>query len=240
MEHYGFFCILGDKYWLSEKMKNKAQLLPFLFVVMVYLVAMFFGFDTVKLFFKPLIVGSLLLYFVIETKNKFVRFRLWMILAMVYCMAGDTFLMFDSRDELFFILGLVSFLVGHVFYILVFKRIANDKFISFHILKTILVIAYVTVLLYLLIPRANTLWLPVVLYSLVIGTMLVFAFHLTKIGRIGWLITAGAFLFVISDSVIALNKFYVSIPLDSWIVMISYIVAQFLIVHGVVKYILQR
>lgn len=221
-------------------MKNKAKLFPFLFVVTVYLVAMFFEFDTLKFIFKPLIVGSMLLYFVVKTKNKFVRFRLWMILAMVYCMAGDAFLMFEGRDNLFFILGLASFLVGHIFYILVFRRIASDKFVSFHIPKTLIVVAYVAILLYLLIPRADALWLPVVLYALVIGTMLVFALHLTKIGRIGWLIAVGAFLFVISDSVIALNKFYTHIPYNHWIVMITYIAAQFLIVYGVAKYILQR
>lgn len=221
-------------------MKNKTPLFPFLIVVTVYLIAMFFELHYVKLIFKPLIVGSLLLYFLIVTKNRFVKFKLWMLLAMIYCLAGDIFLMLDGRDELFFILGLTSFLVGHVFYILVFSRIVNDKLISFHILKTLVVAALVAALLYLLIPRAEALWLPVTLYALAIGTMLVFAFHLTRIGEIGWLIAAGAFLFVISDSVIALNKFYAPIPYNHWIVMITYIAAQFLIIHGVAKYILQR
>lgn len=221
-------------------MKNKTPLFPFFIVVTVYLIAMFFELHYVKLIFKPLIVGSLLLYFLIVTKNRFVKFKLWMLLAMIYCLAGDIFLMLDGRDELFFILGLASFLVGHIFYILVFRRVSRERFVSFNVIKTLLVVAYVGTLLYLLIPRAGVLWLPVVLYALVIGTMLVFALHLTKIGKIGRLIATGAFLFVISDSVIALNKFYTPVPYDHWIVMITYIAAQFLIIHGVAKYILQR
>lgn len=221
-------------------MKKKAELLPFLFVIIVYLIAMFFELYYVKLLFKPLIVGSILLYFLVLTRNRFVRFKLWMILGLTYGLVGDIFLMFDSRDELFFVLGLSFFLIGHIFYILIFKRIIKDKFISFHFLKTLFVAIYVAALLYLLIPRADILLIPVIFYALVIATMFAFAFHLTKIGKIGWLVAVGSFLFVISDSVIALNKFYMSIPHNDWIVMGTYIAAQFLIVEGVARYILQR
>ncbi len=221
-------------------MKNKAILLPFLLVVAIYLVAMFFEFNAVRFIFKPLIVLSLLWYFLKKTRIRFVKFKLWMVLAMVCCIAGDTFLMFNSKEELFFILGLSSFLVGHVFYVLVFRRIAKEKSIHFNLVKVLVVTVYVSALLYLLIPRAGTLWLPILLYAFVIGTMLAFAFHLTKIGEIGRLIAVGALLFVISDSFIALNKFYTPISYNQWMVMITYIVAQFLIVEGVARYILQR
>ncbi|MGI6048061.1 MAG: lysoplasmalogenase [Petrimonas sp.] len=222
------------------KTNNKIPLIPFLFVVTVYLVAMFFEQQWLLLIFKPLIVATLLFYFLNVTGNMFVEFKWWMIFALVFCMMGDTFLIFSRGDEFFFILGLSAFLVGHIFYIFVYKRIVKNKFISFHLPKTLFVTAYVAFLLYLLIPRADVLWLPVVLYALVIGMMLAFAFHLTKIGKMGWLIAAGGFLFVISDSFIALNKFYTPIPQNHWIVMITYIAAQFLIVEGVTRYILQR
>lgn len=225
---------------LDDKMRKRAKLLPFLLVVIVYLVAMFFEHRWILLIFKPLIVATLLFYFLNVTRKRFVKFKWWMIFALVFCIMGDTFLMFSREDEFFFILGLSAFLIGHVFYMLVFRRITSDKFISFHLPKTLFVVAYVVLLLYLLIPRANALWLPVALYVLVIGTMLVFAFHLTKMGGIGWLIATGAFLFVISDSFIALNKFYSPIPCNNWMVMITYIAAQFFIVHGVARYILQR
>lgn len=179
-------------------------------------------------------------YFLNTTKNRFVKFKLSMIFALIFCIVGDTFLMFSRENELFFLLGLSAFLVGHIFYIFVFKRIAKDKFISFHIPKTLLVVVCVALFLYVIIPHAGTLWLPVALYATVIGAMLIVALHLTKFGGGGWLIATGAFLFVVSDFFIAFNKFYTPVPYNHWIVMITYIAAQFLIVRGVAKYILQR
>lgn len=221
-------------------MKNKAQLLFFLSVAVMYLTAMFFDLRFLMLIFKPLIVGSLLVYFMTITRSRFVKFKLWMILALFYCMVGDVFLMLDGRDELFFVLGLFAFLGAHIFYIFVFRRIIKDKFISFSVLKTLPIVIYLGVFLYLVLPHSGILRLSVIIYALVIGTMLVFALHLTKIGGIGRLIAAGACLFVISDSLIGFNKFYTAIPYNPWLVIVTYIAAQFLIVHGVAKYILQR
>jgi uncharacterized membrane protein YhhN len=44
----------------------------------------------------------------------------------------------------------------------------------------------------------------------------------------------GSLLFVISDSVIAINKFFQPIPFDGIIVMSTYMAAQFLIVKGLI------
>jgi uncharacterized membrane protein YhhN len=48
----------------------------------------------------------------------------------------------------------------------------------------------------------------------------------------------GAILFILSDSVIALNKFKsddLNIPMPRLIIMVTYILGQFLIVEGVIK-----
>ncbi len=221
------------------KINNKISLILFLFVVTTYLVALWFRHHYLLLIFKPLIVTTLLFYFLNATAKRTAKLKSLMIFALIFCLFGDILLMFTRGNSLFFVLGLSAFLLGHIFYILVFKRIVRDNSIPFHLLKTFFVTAYAAFLLYLLIPSAGTLWLPVVLYGLVIGTMMVFAFHLTKLGETGWLIAVGAFLFVISDSFLALNKFYTFIPQNDWIVMITYIAAQFLIVKGMVKYISQ-
>ena len=48
---------------------------------------------------------------------------------------------------------------------------------------------------------------------------------------------AGAFLFVVSDSLLAINKFYQSFEMAGIIIMLTYGLAQLFIVHGAVKYI---
>jgi uncharacterized membrane protein YhhN len=50
-----------------------------------------------------------------------------------------------------------------------------------------------------------------------------------------FLVFAGSVLFVISDSLIALDKFLTSIPHDRLLVMSTYISAQFLIMMGILK-----
>ncbi len=216
---------------------NKIPLILFLFVVATYLIAMWLQQQWLLLIFKPLIVGSLLFYFLNATANKTTKLKTLMIFALVFCLMGDVLLMFGHGNTLFFVLGLSAFLAGHIFYIFTFRSIIKDNHISFHFPKTLLVVLYAAGLLYLLIPHADALVLPSILYTLVIGTMLVFALHLTRFGKVGWIIAVGAFLFVISDSFIAINKFYTPIPYNHWNVMISYIAAQFLIVKGVTKYI---
>ncbi len=217
--------------------KIKISLFPFLAVAIIHLTGMFIDSRTVEMITKPLLVGSLLFYFLIETKGQRPNIRLWMVLAMAFCILGDTLLMFNRGDEFFFVSGLAAFLTGHIFYIFAFRIIQKKNQVGFHPLRSLVVLAYMVVILWLLLPAANELKVPVVFYATVISMMLIFAVQLTKIGKFGWIIAIGALLFVISDSAIAINKFYTPIPKNRWIVMFTYIVAQYFIVRGVVGYI---
>jgi uncharacterized membrane protein YhhN len=48
-------------------------------------------------------------------------------------------------------------------------------------------------------------------------------------------ILSGAIFFVSSDSILAFNKFYAPVPLASFLIMITYLVAQYLITVGILK-----
>ena len=67
--------------------------------------------------------------------------------------------------------------------------------------------------------------------------MLLFAYN----GLLIWkkpanqLVFFGALFFVISDSILALNKFYTPLKKSSFIIMFTYLVAQYLIVIGILK-----
>jgi uncharacterized membrane protein YhhN len=50
-----------------------------------------------------------------------------------------------------------------------------------------------------------------------------------------WLVLAGAILFVISDSAIAINKFSYHFEYSGIVIMSAYIVAQYLIVTGYIE-----
>ncbi len=66
---------------------------------------------------KPLLMVTLLLYFVFASKG-YPSWRYYVMAALVFSWAGDVFLI--SGD--WFIAGLVSFLVAHVFYIIAYQQ----------------------------------------------------------------------------------------------------------------------
>ena len=49
------------------------------------------------------------------------------------------------------------------------------------------------------------------------------------------LVFIGSLLFVVSDTMIAINKFLVAIPYEGLLIMITYISAQYLIMRGLLK-----
>jgi len=79
--------------------------------------------------------------------------------------------------------------------------------------------------------------IPVIIYGVAIS---IFGFvsllnNLLKKDRASLLLLSGAVLFILSDSMIALHKFYEAQPIYPAVIMITYIVAQFLIFRYMVK-----
>jgi uncharacterized membrane protein YhhN len=91
----------------------------------------------------------------------------------------------------------------------------------------------------LLLPYLGDMKLPVMIYGLVISYMLMMAMNMLfiknkKAGQ--WMVT-GASLFVLSDSMLAINKFYQPFEAASVLIMLTYGLAQFFIVEGAIRYI---
>jgi uncharacterized membrane protein YhhN len=76
--------------------------------------------------------------------------------------------------------------------------------------------------------------LPVILYAIIILTMLTAAINRKdKVNKVSfYLVLAGAILFVISDSSIAITKFSHPFKSSVIVIMSTYVVAQYLIVIG--------
>ena len=74
-----------------------------------------------------------------------------------------------------------------------------------------------------------------IVYALALGSMLYFAFQIPN-SELRW----GAFLFVVSDSLLAFGKFYFEYPWNSFAVMSTYILAQLLLIRALCKLQLQR
>jgi uncharacterized membrane protein YhhN len=163
------------------------------------------------------------------------------ILALAFSYTGDIILMIPGNNPLFFIGGLGSFLVAHLFYTKLFTTISplNKNIIKKNSIWILGIILFLTAFLSYLVPKIDSaLKIPVIAYALIICTMLISTLNLKeKIGiRPHNLIVAGAMLFILSDSILAINKFdptFQDMTFMHALVMITYISAQGFIIHGI-------
>jgi uncharacterized membrane protein YhhN len=99
------------------------------------------------------------------------------------------------------------------------------------------VIAYGLSLIWLLFPYLGSLKIPVIVYAAVICTMLLCSLHVfLKVkspSNIFYLL--GAASFVLSDSLLAFNKFYQPFPFAAVCIMLTYCAAQYGIVKGAIE-----
>ncbi len=189
--------------------------------------------------FKPLLIPLLIGYFFSSTKNNKGALRNWIILALFFSWMGDILLMFQVRDEMFFLAGLSAFLLAHIFYIVYFYKLWMRENIKRNPWILLVVVVYYATLVSWLSPYLGDKKLPVRIYGIAISFMVLLASHMLfiKNRKAGvWMMT-GALLFVISDSLLAINKFYQSFELAGIAVMITYGLAQLFIVEGAIRYI---
>ena len=218
-------------------MKNKAVRffsLIFLTVSLADVTVTAFELHGVHFIVKPLLMPALMLLLVFYkagTSNKG-----WLITGLFSSFLGDVFLLFENKNGLFFILGLASFLITHFCYIIFFLKIRSSQISLLRQQPWLgaLVAAYGCSLVMLLYPNLGPLKVPVMIYAFVICFMLVCSLHIFyKIGRpANVYFVAGALCFVISDSLLAINKFISPFPLAGIFIMATYCVAQFCIVKG--------
>lgn len=175
---------------------------------------------------KPFIISALwLLYKFQTTKTNY-----FYSIALFFSLLGDVVLMFNGLN--FFMLGLVSFLIAQVFYILIVsRRIQNysySKMLKFSIPFLVLVVG----LIYLLESKGlEGMLFPLVIYGITIGifgTVALYS-HFELKNEISKYMLFGALLFITSDALLAINSFYEPMHVLNLIVMLTYISAQYYI-----------
>ena len=149
-------------------------------------------------------------------------------LALLFSAAGDAFLAYDS--ERLFVPGLASFLVTHVLYAVVFVLATKGTAAPMSVgRKVTLVVIPTFAVAYgaMLWPHLGALALPVVLYIAAIVVMALLSLRVRAIE-----VPLGAVLFMVSDSLISLEKFLWQAAWVGPLVWITYALAQLLITRG--------
>lgn len=220
-------------------MKKRLWIIGFFIVLVTDIVGIQTGSEIIQYLSKPLIIPFLAGYFFTEVSNISRNLNKWILLALFFSWGGDVLLMFQSQRDIFFLLGLSSFLLAHVFYIIFFYKIHLTEKIKRNIWLFLIVIIYYTALITWLSPYLHDMKWPVRIYGVVISIMFMLAMHMLFISNknAGKWMMVGALLFVISDSVLAVNKFYQPFEAAGIVIMLTYGLAQFLIVKGAIRYI---
>lgn len=189
---------------------------------MLYLVLLSFDQLNISWLLKVL---PIIVLFIAVTKTPFFPGKTLMLLALTFSASGDILL-----EQGHFVFGIAAFLVAQVHYGVYFGRNWLSLKTRWFISTTIVI--FMIVMAFLLAPHLGQLTFPVYAYLVVIGLMGLLAIQ-SKM-PLKWSVF-GALMFILSDSFIAINRFLHPLPLESYLIMTSYYLAQWMIIHGVLN-----
>lgn len=202
----------------------------FVVVSILVLAGIIFNNQQLIAVFKPFIVISLaLLYkFSIRTINYVY------LCALLFSLLGDIFLLYNEEEM--FLFGLISFLLAHFFFIKIIMICIYKSTIKNILMAVFPFLSIYFILIFILEPFLKEMLFPVIFYGLIISTFGTVALlnFLNIRSKQAFLMLIGAVLFICSDSVLAINKFYVSTLFFEITIMITYILAQYFIYKSMI------
>lgn len=197
-------------------------------VSVVYLISLFFKRGLFQMILKGCLLPLILAVYIFGAKI----ILLPIILGLVFGWIGDILLL-KIGDLRFFRIGLASFLIGHICYIIAMYGYA----LSFHIPALACSIAAGAILGFLvfkIVRPTPEMKIPIIFYELVIFVMAIFALQLflSQGGCFGGFVFAGSLCFVVSDGMLAYDTFRDKTKYGYFFVMLTYILAQLFITLG--------
>lgn len=195
----------------------------------IHLWAVYRGPRLLSYFAKPTTTTLILFLALSATPSVSPFYQMAIVVGLLFSLAGDIFLMLPADR---FIAGLVAFLLAHIVYSIAFGTQVHWPPWSPWGLGVVL---YAALIYRLLQPKLGKLWPAALLYLVAITGMAWLSMAMfSQQGTTGALLAAaGAILFVISDSVLALNRFRGRFASADLIVLSTYYLAQWLIARSV-------
>lgn len=153
-------------------------------------------------FFKPITTIILIILAVNINLNTQTDYSLITIIALVFCLFGDVFLLFKRT----FLYGLISFLIAHLFFTYNFTTIIG---FTTNIIPLIILLIYVFVFFIKVYKKTGSYTFPILFYMLIIVLMgwqaINLFLHFRSLAY--FFLMIAALLFMISDTIIAYKKF---------------------------------
>ncbi len=199
---------------------------PYIVVTIVHLVAIAAGPPELVAATKPLLMPALLIALVLGLPVRRTSLLLWGSLALVFSWLGDVLL--QNPGDIGFLIGMGAFGLAHLAYIALYLGPLRTRRVPWW--GMVLAALWWVALVALLLPNLGALLVPVAIYGLVLGAAAATALGTTR------LIAVGAAVFLVSDTLLGLDRFLPGFSFDGvdLLIMLTYCLGQGLIIAGVV------
>jgi len=206
-------------------LNKKIPLLLFIIVFILDLIGVYFEQNTIIFIAKPLLIITLFWYYYINTNVLNKHF----VTGLFFSFLGDVLLL--GSGELNFILGLLFFLIAHIFYILMVVKLLKSTKLSQVLIASIPYVLIFITLLTTLYSGLGDMKVPVIVYAITISVfgMSSLILFLQNKTRTYLVLVLGVLVFIVSDAVLALNMFYKKQAIYPLLIMSTYVIAQYLI-----------
>jgi len=219
-----------------------------------------FTYNSELMFFtKPLVLPMMMVYYTISVKEWNAVHRL-MMAALFFSWTGDISLMLTpnsssdleimgiTKNKNLFLCGIASFLITQVLFICVFlktKIAGNNNTKNIDWKYYVPFAAYWAAMLYIVVPALianpenSKATIPVIIYSGILVSMAA-----TALSRYGFasrksflMVFIGSVIFVVSDSLIAINFLVFETPMKyaGFLIFTTYLIAEYLIAEGILN-----
>lgn len=169
---------------------------------------------------------ALLLYLAVSRTHG--RIRAILSLGLVLSAIGDVLLALDGL----FVQGLVAFLLAQITYTVLF--LTQSRWQTGRLPWATLIIVYALLCTLFIVPQAGDMTLPITAYMIAISLMAIAAGFRAD-PQFLW-VAIGALVFMVSDTLIAVNQFVAPFAYSGIAVMTTYYIAQLLICLGIVRH----
>lgn len=188
-----------------------------------------FDFGNYEQLTKPLLMPMLML--LVWKEDISARLKWSLIILLAFSLLGDVLLQYNQ-----FVGGLAAFLLAQLSYIFLFFSKSKGHFTTSKFLRILPFLFFIGLMCFGVLngKLPEEMAVPVYAYMLVIMCMGIFAaVRKTNLKSFEWVLV-GAILFMVSDSFIAINKFFTAVPYSIFWVMSTYGLAQYLLIKGLI------
>ena len=213
---------------MTKQTRTTIASIAFLAVVVLHVLGLLLN-EKIAFLSKPFLITTLVIVYLIAVKKP----SFWYVSALFFSFWGDVLLLFKNQ---FFVYGLASFLIAHIMYIKITASFIKKVSLQKVVLASLPFAVFLFSFLYLIIDNLGEMKIPVIFYGVVIssfGALSFLNYMQEKNTANSWLFL-GTIIFIISDSLIALNKFYEPKEFYAISIMLTYIVAQYLICRAII------